>query len=84
MLKIYYKVDCFYITKKPDHIHAFNIGIFESRERAQQAVEKIQDKPGFCEHKEKIKIKKRVRLTEPRLLNRIFWDEGFITYTYYK
>lgn len=47
LLKAYYKVKCFYITKEPDHFHGFDIGIFDSIEKAQQIVEKLKDKPGF-------------------------------------
>ena len=83
MLRTYYKVKCFYITKEPDHFHGFDIGIFDSIEKAQQIVEKVKDKPGFCEHKEKIKICKRIKFFTPKLLNKIFWEEGFVTYRYY-
>ena len=82
LLKTYYKVKCFYITKEPDHFHGFDIGIFDSIEKAQQIVEKIKDKPGFCEHKEKIKIRKSIKFFTPKLLNKIFWEDGFVSYKY--
>lgn len=82
MINIYYQVKCFYITKEPDHFHCFDIGIFDSAEKAQLAVEKVKDKPGFCDHKDKIRIRKRIRFFVPKLLNRIFWEDGFVTYRY--
>jgi len=82
LLKTYYKVYCFYITKEPEHFHGFDIGIFDSREKAEQAVEQIKDRPGFCDHKDKIKIRKRIKLFKPKLLNKVFWAEGFTTCYY--
>ena len=82
LLKIYYQVKCFYVTKSPEHFHYFDIGVFDSFEKAQQAVNTIESKPGFCEHKEKIKVRKKIRITTPKLLNKIFWEDGFFTYKY--
>ena len=82
MLKTYYKVYCFYVTKEPEHFHGFDIGIFDSREKAEQAVEQIKDRPGFCDHKDNIKIRKRIKLFKPKLLNKVFWTEGFTTCYY--
>lgn len=84
MLKFYYKVYCFYITKQPDHFRSFYIGLFYSKERAEKVVETIKEKPGFCDHQYKIKIGKVIRFKETKLLNNVYWDEGFITYTYRK
>ena len=84
MIKFYYKVSCFYITKQPDHFHSFHIGIFDFRERAEKVVETIKEKPGFCDHQDKIKIRKIIRFSKPKLLNNVYWDEGFKTYTYHK
>ena len=80
MFKTYYQVKCFYITKKPLQFHGFDIGIFDSPEEAKQAVENVKEKPGFCEHQDKIKTKKRIKLFTPKLLNHTFWEEGFVTY----
>ena len=80
-LRVYYKVSCFYITKEPDHIHRFGIGIFDSRDKAENAVCVVSEKPGFCDHKDKLKIKRVLRFTRPRLINKIFWEDGFVTYT---
>ena len=79
-MKVYYKVSCFYITREPDHIHRFGIGIFDSRDKAEYAVRMVIDKPGFCEHRDKIKINRVLRFSSPRLLNKIFWEDGFVTY----
>lgn len=79
-MRIYYKVTCFYITKDPDHNHRFDIGIFDSRDKAEQAVCTVSGKPGFCEHKDKIKIKRVLRFVCPQLINKLFWEDGFVTY----
>ena len=84
MIKFYYKASCFYITKQPDHFHEFHIGIFDTKERAENVAETIKEKPGFCDHKDKIKIRKTIRLRKPKLLNNVYWEEGFETYTYHK
>ncbi len=83
-MKFYYKVSCFYITKQPDHFHGFHIGIFDTRDKAEEVVVTIKEKPGFCDHQDKIKIRRIIRLKAPRLLNNVYWDEGFKTYTYRK
>ena len=81
-MKIYYKVHCFFITKESEHLHSFNIGVFDSKEKAENAVEKIKNKPGFCEHQNKIKIRKTIRFKKPKLINNIYWSDGFESYTY--
>lgn len=82
MLKVYYQVKCFFITKKPEYFHSFDIGIFDTMEKAQNAVELVKEKSGFCQHKNDIKIKKRLMLFTPKLINKIFWEDGFISYEY--
>ena len=46
------------------------IGVFSNIEKAQAAVDKIQNKPGFCDFKDGFSI-------ESHTLNRIGWLEGF-------
>ncbi len=84
MIKVYYKVSCFFITRNPEHCHNFFIGLFDSKEKAKNAIEKIKYKPGFCEHQNKIKIRRVIRFGQPRLLNNLYWEDGFETYTYHK
>ncbi len=84
MFEFYYKVFCFYITKQPDHFHGFHIGVFDSKERAEKVVETIKEKPGFCDHQDKIKIRKIIRFKKPDLLNNIYWTEGFEACSYDK
>ena len=84
MIKRYYKVSCFYITKLPDHFHGFHIGIFDTKERAEKVIETIKEKPGFCDHQDKIKIRKIIRFSPPQLLNNVYWTDGFEAYTYNK
>lgn len=84
MIKLYYKVSCFYITKQPDHFHSFRIGIFDSKERAEKVVETLKEKTGFCDHKDKIKIRKVIRFKIPKLLNNVYWEDGFESYIYDK
>ena len=79
---IYYRVRCFYITKEPEHFHYFNIGIFDSKQKAEEAIDQIKDKPGFIEHNGKIKIRKIIKLFRPKVLNEVFWADGFVTYRY--
>lgn len=84
MIKFYYKVYCFFITKEPEHCHSFHIGVFDSKAKAEKVVETIKEKSGFCDHQDKIKIRKIIRLRQPKLLNNVYWDEGFKTHTYHK
>ena len=44
---IYYCLTHFFITAKPEHFHYFDIGIYESKEKANDALNQLKDKPGF-------------------------------------
>ena len=81
-MKLYYKVIHFFITRQADHIHGFDIGIYDSKEKAMDAVNQLKEKPGFCLRPDKFYIYRVLRFRVPRLLNRTYWDEGFDTYTY--
>ncbi len=84
MIKFYYKVYCFFITKEPEHLHSFHIGVFDSKEKAENAVKNIKNKPGFCEHQNRIRIRRSISFRQPQLLNNVYWEDGFDTYTYHK
>ena len=79
---ICYKLTHFFITKEPDHFHGFDIGIYDSKEKAQAAMELLLEKPGFCLRPKAFRIRRVFRLVKPRLLNNSYWVDGFVTYTY--
>ncbi len=81
---LYYKVIHLFFTKQPEHIHYFNIGIYDSKESAGNAVDILKTKDGFCQHPDKFYILKVFRFKNPKFLNRTFWIDGFTTYTYTK
>ena len=84
MHMIYYRLTHFFITRQPDHFHGFDIGIYDSKEKAQAALELLKTKPGFCLRPNAFRIRKVFRFKRPRLVNNTYWDEGFETYTYTK
>ena len=79
---IYYRLTHFFITAKPDHFHHFDIGIYDSKEKANDALNQLKDKPGFSLRPNAFRIRKVIRLRTPRFLNNTYWVEGFKTYTY--
>ena len=81
---LYYRVIHFFITKKAEHFHFFNIGIYDTRQRAMDAVEALKVKEGFCLRPDKFYIIRGVRFRKPKFLNRTHWAEGFFSYTYSK
>jgi hypothetical protein len=81
---IYYRLTHFFITAKQDHFHYFDIGIYDSKEKAQAALELLKTKPGFCLRPNAFRIRKVIRFGTPRLLNNTYWIDGFETYTYTK
>ena len=78
----YYRVTHFFITRKPEHFHGFDIGIYDSIEKAYAAIELLKTKPGFCLRPNAFKIRRVIRFKQPRLLNNTYWVDGFETYTY--
>ena len=80
---IYYKLTHFFITRKPDHFHGFDIGIYDTKEKAIAAMESVTTKPGFCLRPNAFYIYRVIRLRRPKLINRTYWIDGFETYTYY-
>lgn len=77
---IYYKVIHLFFTKQADHIHCFVIGIYDSKQKAQDAINELKTKEGFCLRPNKFYIFKTIRFKKPRLLNMTYWQDGFTTY----
>lgn len=75
-----YKVSHKYILN--DHFERKNIGIYSSEENARNAIEQLKQKPGFCDTQDGFKIKKVFRFFKPKLIDKAFWIDGFVTYTY--
>ena len=81
---IYYKVIHLFFTKQADHIHCFDIGIYDSKTLAMDVVERLKTKEGFCLRPDKFYIIRVVRFKKPKLLNQTYWVDGFTAYTYTK
>ena len=79
---IYYRLTHFFITRQADHFHYFDIGIYDSKENAQAAMDLLKKKPGFCLHPNAFRIRNVFCFKRPRLLNNTYWIDGFETYTY--
>jgi len=77
---IFYKVT--HKHKLDDHFERSDIGIYSSEENAKNAIENLKQKPGFCDTQNGFKIKRVFRLFKPKLIDKTFWVEGFVTYTY--
>lgn len=81
-MKVYYKVIHLFFTKQADHIHFFDIGIYDGKEKAVSAVNELKTKEGFCLRPNKFHIYRVIRFRVPKLLNRTYWVDGFTTYSY--
>ena len=81
---LYYKVIHLFLTKQPEHIHYFNIGIYDSKESAKNAIKMLKVKDGFCLRPDKFYILRTFRFKKPKHLNRTFWIDGYTTYTFTK
>lgn len=81
---IYYKVFYFFITNPKEHFHFFNIGIYDSLKRANEAIEELKTKQGFYLRPDKFYIIKTVKFKTPDCINKTFWANGFKSYTYKK
>lgn len=80
----YYRLTHFFATPQPDHFHFFDIGIYDCKEKAQNALQQLKDKPGFCLRPNAFRIRKVFRFKRPRFINNTYWIDGFETYTYTK
>ncbi len=76
----FYKVAHKY--KLDNHFECKEIGIFSSVKNAESAIDVLKQQPGFINHQNGFKIRKVFRFIKPKLLDRIFWGEGFETYHY--
>ena len=64
------------------HIEKKSIGIFSNAEKARAAIESLILMPGFCDHPEGFIVRKTYRFKTQKLLDQIFWEEGFDTVVY--
>jgi hypothetical protein len=75
------------------HVHNFDddredvklIGVYSSRKAAEEAINRLKDKPGFCDSPE-IRDPDRIfdsgfDITEHKI-DQDNWTEGYVTYTY--
>ena len=81
---LYYKVIHLFLTKQADHIHYFNIGIYDTKRLAENAVQILKTKDGFKLRPHRFYIIKVFRFKKPKLLNQTYWIDGFTTYTFTK
>ena len=79
---ICYRLTHFFITAKPDHFHYFDIGIYDSKEKVNDALKQLKDKPGFSLRPNAFRIRRVIRFKRPRLLNNTYWIDGFESCTY--
>lgn len=79
---IYYRLTHFFITRQPEHFHWFTIGIYDSKEKAQAALDLLKTKPGFFLRPNAFRIRRIIRFKQPRGLNITYWADGFEIYTY--
>ncbi len=79
-----YRVIHLFFTKKPDHIHYFGVGIYDSRKQAERVTQMLKTKDGFSLRPDKFYIIKVFCFRRPKFLNQTYWTDGFITYTYTK
>ena len=83
-MRTYYRVFHLFFTKQAEHIHFFDIGIYDSKEKATNTVKLMSTKEGFSLRPDKFYICRVFRFRVPKLLNRTYWIDGFTTYTYTK
>ena len=68
--------------KLDDHFERKDIGIYSSEEKARNAIEELKPKAGFCDTQDGFRIRKVFSLFKPKLMDRTYWIDGFVTYTY--
>ena len=56
------------------------IGIYRSKELAGAAVDRLRTKQGFSDTPSGFRIRRVFRLFPPKLTDRTFWVDGFVTY----
>ena len=77
---IFWKVSHKY--KRIDHIERKDIGIYSTKENAENAILALKNKSGFKDTVDGFRITKKFSLFKPRLLDNTYWVDGFDTYTY--
>ena len=68
--------------KLQDHFECKGIGVYSSLFNAQNAIELLKTKEGFKDTAHGFKTKKVFRLFKPKFIDKTFWIDGFVTYTY--
>ena len=74
----YYKVIHSYKLNNRDEIK--EIGIFSSKNKANEAIDTVKIKPGFVDYQDGFIVERQFKLFKPTLLDNIFWGDGFDTY----
>ena len=81
-MRFYYKVT--HKHKLDNHFEKKHIGIYSTILLAQEAIKSLEDKSGFSSTIDGFRIKRVFRMFKPRLLDKTYWVDGFVTYTYTK
>ena len=81
-MRFYYEVT--HKHKLDNHFEKYYIGIYSNLLLAREAVKSLEDKPGFSSTVDGFRIKKVFRLFKPKLVDRTYWVDGFVTETYTK
>ena len=79
---LYYRVVHLFFTKQAKHVHFFNIGIYDTRKRAEEVIFALRGMNGFRLHPEKFYTIRALRFRKPKLLNQTYWADGFTSVTY--
>lgn len=66
------------------HFEIKEIGLFDSYDKAKEAVDKVKNKPGFIDYQDYFITKRILKLFKPRLLNNVYWVDGFDTYYFHR
>ncbi len=77
---IIYKITHKHKLKK--YIEKKSVGVYSSYELAEKAIKELKTKEGFCDTPNGFEIKKTFRFCKPKLLDKTFWVDGFVTYTH--
>ena len=77
---IFYKVTHKY--KLQGRFECKDIGIYSSISNAEKAIELLKIKEGFKDTVEGFRVKKVFRYFKPKLIDKTFWIDGFVTYTF--
>lgn len=74
----YYKVIHKYELDQSTEIK--EIGIFSTKNKANEAINAVKNKPGFVDYQYGFVVKRTFNFFKPTLLDHIFWGDGFDTY----